>query len=81
MAKVQIKYEKPTPFGGIFGFRLWSNLMLFSSKACIEHLLRQQCLCQPVQDRLWLKTMLFWLNQRITSRTRPSRHIRAIGKL
>ena len=23
-------------------------------------------LCQPVQDRLWLKTMLFWLNQRIT---------------
>ena len=29
MAKVQIKYEKLTPFGGIFGFRLWSNLMLF----------------------------------------------------
>ena len=32
-----------------------------------QHLLRQQCLCQPVQDRLWLKTMLFCLNQRITS--------------
>ena len=31
MAKVQIKYEKLTPFGGIFGFRLWSNLISFSS--------------------------------------------------
>ena len=29
MAKVQIKSEKLTPFGGIFGFRLWTNLMLF----------------------------------------------------
>ena len=38
-----------------------------SRRACIEHLFRQLCLCQPVQDRLWLKTMLFWLNQRITS--------------
>ena len=37
------------------------------TQACIEHLLRQQCLCQPVQDRLWLKAMLFWLNRRITS--------------
>ena len=37
------------------------------TQARIEHLLRQQCLCQPVQDRLWLKAMLFWLNQRITS--------------
>ena len=32
------------------------------TQARIEHLLRQQCLCQPVQDRLWLKAMLFWLN-------------------
>ena len=37
------------------------------TQACIEHLLRQQYLCQPVQDRLWLKAMLFWLNRRITS--------------
>ena len=29
-----------------------------SRRHVLEHLLRQQCLCQPVQDRLWLKTML-----------------------
>ena len=29
MAKVQIKSEKLTAFGGILGFRLWTNLMLF----------------------------------------------------
>ena len=38
-----------------------------SRRHVLNLLLRQQCLCQPVQDRLWLKTMLFWLNQRITS--------------
>ena len=80
MAKVQIKSEKLTPFGGIFSIMEQFDALL-AQKACIEHLLRQQCLCQPVQDRFWLKTMLFWLKQRITSRTRPSRHIRAIGKL
>ena len=31
MAKIQIKSEKLTPFGGIFSIieQLWSNLMLF----------------------------------------------------
>ena len=38
-----------------------------SRRHVLNLLLRQQCLCQPIQDRLWLKTMLFWLNQRITS--------------
>ena len=38
-----------------------------SRRHVLNLLLRQQYLCQPVQDRLWLKTMLFWLNRRITS--------------
>ncbi|KDS74601.1 putative transposase [Parabacteroides distasonis str. 3999B T(B) 4] len=99
MAKVQIKSEKLTPFGGIFSIMEQFDALLAQTidsslglrctmfgyqyseilrslmcvylcgvtQACIEHLLRQQYLCQPVQDRLWLKTMLFWLNQRITS--------------
>ena len=115
MAKIQIKSEKLTPFGGIFSImeqfdallaqtidstlglrctlfgyqyseilrsllcvylcggkeRIFDDMNETSkmdediTQACIEHLLRQQCLCQPVQDRLWLKAMLFWLNRRI----------------
>ncbi len=97
MAKVQIKSEKLTPFGGFFSIMEQFDALLAQTidsslglrctmfgyqyseilrslmcvylcgGSCIEHLLRQQCLCQPVQDRLWLKAMLFWLNRRITS--------------
>ena len=51
---------------GIEMHYVWLSIQRDStlSLICIEHLLRQQYLCQPVQDRLWLKTMLFWLNQR-----------------
>ena len=97
MAKIQIKSEKLTPFGGFFSIMEQFDALLAQTidstlglrctmfgyqyseilrslmcvylcgGSCIEHLLRQLCLCQPVQDRLWLKVMLFWLNQRIIS--------------
>ena len=68
MAKIQIKSEKLTPFGGIFSImEQFDALLAQTIDSTLGLLFRQLCLCQPVQDRLWLKAMLFWLNRRITS--------------
>ena len=64
MAKVQIKSEKLTPFGGIFSIMEQFDALLAQT---IDSTLGLRCTMCLVINIARFQTMLFWLNQRITS--------------